>query len=45
MMKAYREGVPGNGNPFPEGSKIVKIEWAEQPNPESQCTVDIPARS
>jgi hypothetical protein len=27
MMKAYREGVPGNGKPFPEGSKIAKIEW------------------
>ena len=25
MMKAYREGIPGNGKPFPEGSKIVKI--------------------
>jgi hypothetical protein len=28
MMKAYREGVPGNGKPFPDGSKIAKIEWA-----------------
>jgi Cytochrome P460 len=27
MIKAYQEGVPGNGKPFPEGSKIVKIEW------------------
>ena len=27
MMKAYREGIPGNGKPFPEGSKIAKIEW------------------
>jgi hypothetical protein len=27
MMQAYREGVPGNGKPFPEGSKIAKIEW------------------
>jgi Cytochrome P460 len=27
MMKAYREGVPGNGQPFPEGSKIAKMEW------------------
>lgn len=28
MIKAYREGVPGNGKPFPDGSKIAKIEWA-----------------
>jgi hypothetical protein len=27
MMDAYKEGVPGNGKPFPEGSKIAKIEW------------------
>jgi hypothetical protein len=27
MIQAYREGVPGNGKPFPEGSKIAKIVW------------------
>jgi hypothetical protein len=27
MMKAYREGAPANGQPFPNGSKIAKIEW------------------
>src|SRR5580658_7446155 len=27
MIKAYREGVPGNGKPFPDGSKIAKVEW------------------
>jgi hypothetical protein len=27
MIKAYQEGVPGNGKAFPDGSKIVKIEW------------------
>ena len=27
MMKAYREGIPANGKPFPDGSKIAKIEW------------------
>ena len=26
MIKAYQEGVPANGKPFPDGSKIVKIE-------------------
>ena len=28
MIKAYEEGIPGNGKPFPDGSKIVKLEWA-----------------
>lgn len=27
MIKAYEEGIPGNGKPFPDGSKIVKLEW------------------
>src|SRR5215467_5615440 len=27
MINAYKQGVPGNGKPFPEGSKIAKIEW------------------
>lgn len=27
MIEAYKEGVPGNGKPFPDGSKIAKIEW------------------
>jgi hypothetical protein len=26
-ITAYKEGIPGNGKPFPEGSKIAKIEW------------------
>jgi hypothetical protein len=27
MMTAYRAGIPANGKPFPDGSKIAKIEW------------------
>src|SRR5215467_11287368 len=27
MIEAYRAGVPGNGKPFPDGSKIAKIHW------------------
>jgi hypothetical protein len=27
MIEAYKAGVPGNGKPFPDGSKIVKLEW------------------
>ena len=28
MINAYRDGVPGNGKLFPDGSKITKIEWS-----------------
>jgi Cytochrome P460 len=27
MIEAYQAGIPGNGKPFPGGSKIVKLEW------------------
>ena len=27
MIDAYKAGIPGNGQPFPDGSKIAKIEW------------------
>jgi hypothetical protein len=30
MIKAYKEGVPGNGKPFPNGSKIAKILWSSK---------------
>jgi hypothetical protein len=27
MISAYQAGVPGNGKPFPDGSKMAKIHW------------------
>jgi hypothetical protein len=27
MIDAYKEGVPGNGKPFPDGAKMAKIHW------------------
>src|SRR5689334_5439170 len=27
MIKAYVAGIPGNGKPFPDGSKMAKIHW------------------
>jgi hypothetical protein len=42
MMDAYRAGIPGNGKPFPDGSKIAKIEWKPKKNTESPFFVRIP---
>jgi hypothetical protein len=42
MINAYRQGVPGNGKHFPDGSKIVKIEWTAKKNPESPYFVMVP---
>jgi hypothetical protein len=27
IIAAYQAGVPGNGRPFPDGSKLAKIHW------------------
>jgi hypothetical protein len=42
MIKAYEAGVPGNGQPFPEGSRIVKLQWKQKKSTEAQFAVDVP---
>src|SRR5579862_2874405 len=42
MIDAYRAGVPTNGKPFPDGSKIAKIEWKPKENPEAPFSVRVP---
>jgi hypothetical protein len=42
MIKAYRAGVPGGGQTFPEGSKIVKIQWKTKKSTEAPFDVDVP---
>jgi hypothetical protein len=27
MIKAYEDGIPGNGKPFPDGVKMAKVHW------------------
>jgi hypothetical protein len=27
MIAAYKAGIPGNNQPFPDGAKIVKLQW------------------
>ena len=33
MIDAYKAGVPGNGKPFPDGSKMAKIHWMPKHEP------------
>jgi cytochrome P460 len=42
MIKAYKSGIPGNGKPFPEGSKIVKLQWKPKKSTEASFVVDVP---
>ena len=32
MINAFKAGIPGNGKPFPDGAKIVKVHWIAQVN-------------
>jgi Cytochrome P460 len=42
MIDAYRAGVPGNGKPFPDGSKIAKLQWNPKKSTEAPFVVDMP---
>ena len=42
MIAAYKAGVPGNGKPFPDGSKIAKIEWKLKKSTEAPFFVNVP---
>src|SRR3954453_1415576 len=42
MINAYKAGVPGNGQAFPDGSKIVKLQWKPKKSTEAPFVVDVP---
>ena len=42
MIEAYRAGIPGNGQPFPDGSKIMKILWNPKQHEAAPFAVQVP---
>jgi Cytochrome P460 len=42
MINAYKAGVPGNGQPFPDGSMIVKLQWKHKKSTEAPFVVEVP---
>jgi hypothetical protein len=42
MINACKAGVPGNGQTFPEGSKIAKLQWSFKKSTEAPFVVDVP---
>lgn len=42
MIGAYKQGLPAVGKIFPEGVKIVKIEWSLKRNTEAPYEVEMP---
>src|ERR1700733_9137449 len=42
MISAYRSGLPADGKTFPDGSKVVKIEWIQKQSTVSPYFVMVP---
>jgi hypothetical protein len=42
MIKAFKAGTPGNGQPFPDGSMVVKLQWTPKKSTEAPFVVDVP---
>jgi hypothetical protein len=42
MIRAYKAGVPGEGQAFPEGSMIVKLQWTHKKSTEAPFVVEVP---
>jgi hypothetical protein len=42
MMNAFRSGLPASGKTFPDGSRIVKIQWSQKQNTVSTYFVMVP---
>jgi hypothetical protein len=43
MIEAYASGIPGNGKPFPDGSKAVKLLYHPKLNTEAPFSRTVPA--
>ena len=42
IIAAYQSGVPGNGKPFPDGSKMAKIHWNQKKSAEAPAPTLVP---
>jgi Cytochrome P460 len=42
MITAYKSGIPGNGQLFPDGSMIVKLQWSHKKSTEAPFVVEVP---
>jgi hypothetical protein len=42
MIKAFKAGIPVNGQPFPDGSMIVKLQWKHKKSTEAPFVVEVP---
>ena len=41
-IAAFRAGIPGNGKPFPDGSKMAKVSWRAKKSPDAPYDIKVP---
>src|SRR5215510_15341526 len=41
-IDAFRAGIPGNGQPFPDGAKMAKVEWRPKKSPDAPYDINVP---
>jgi len=41
-MAAFRAGAPGNGRPFPDGSRMAKVEWRPRKSSTAPYDINVP---
>jgi hypothetical protein len=42
MISAFKAGTPVNGQPFPDGSMIAKLQWKHKKSTEAPFVVEVP---
>ena len=42
IIAAYQSGIPGNGKPFPDGSKMAKIHWNAKKSADAPAPTLVP---
>ena len=42
MISAFKAGIPGNGQLFPEGSMVAKLQWKPKKSTDAPFVVDVP---
>src|SRR5262249_39110126 len=42
LVKAYADGIPGNGKPFPDGVAFAKVEWKKARNADAPDGITVP---
>jgi hypothetical protein len=42
MIEAFRAGVPGNGDHFPDGARMAKIHWNAKKSAEAPSPTTVP---